>query len=163
MTLPMTSSAPITPLKPTLQRIAQHLVEGLTTRDIATRTGLSANSIRQYVYEIRRSVHCPPRCKPPVLVHFLCTAKEVELPTTGMPVPDLSPEQESLLQAVAEHSKPRDIALAANIAPADVRSALNELLDKTRTADATQLVVLAHTWGLLGASPTSTVQSGASQ
>lgn len=155
----MTTSAPITPLKPTLQRIAQHLVGGLTTEDIATRTGLSANSIRQYIYEIRRSVHCPPRCKPPVLLHFLCTAKEVELPPADKPVPDLSPEQVRLLRAVAEHSKPRDIALAANIAPADVRSALNELLDKTGTADATQLVVHGHTWGLLGADKTSTVQS----
>lgn len=159
MTPPITTSAPITPLKPTLRRIAQHLVDGLTTQDIATRTGLSANSIRQYIYEIRRSVHCPPRCKPPVLLHFLYTAQEAELPPADRPVPDLSPEQGRLLRAVAEHSKPRDIALAANIAPADVRSALNELLDKTGTADATQLVVLGHTWGLLGADTTGTVQS----
>ncbi|MFD4479876.1 DNA-binding protein [Streptomyces sp. NPDC058471] len=163
MTPPMTTSAPITPLKPTLQRIAQHLVDGLATRDIATRTGLSENSIRQYVYEIRRSVHCPPRCKPPVLVHFLCAAQQAAPPTTDRPTPVLSPEQQLLLQAVAEHSKPDDIALAAKIAPADTRSALDELLDMTGTADATQLVALAHAWGLLAAGPTSTVQSGAIQ
>ncbi|MFF5273715.1 DNA-binding protein [Streptomyces sp. NPDC000133] len=163
MTPPMTNSAPITPLKPTLQRIAQHLVDGLTTRDIATRTGLSAHTIRQYARDIRQSVHCPPRCKPLVVVHFLLAAQQVTPPTTDRPTPELNPEQQLLLQAVAEHSTPRDIALAAKIAPADVRSALDELLDKTGAADAARLVVLAHAWGLLGARPTGAVQSGTSQ
>ncbi|MEU1893823.1 LuxR C-terminal-related transcriptional regulator [Streptomyces pristinaespiralis] len=156
----MTTSAPITRLTPTLQRVAQHLVRGLTTREIATRTGLSVDTVRQYIGDIRTNLGCPPRCKPPVLVHFLLAAEQVNPPTTDRPTPDLSPGQQLLLQAVAEHSKPRDIALAAKIAPADIPSALDELLDKTGAADATQLIVLAHAWGLLG---TSTVRSGASR
>lgn len=68
-----------------------------------------------------------------------------------------------LLKAVAEHSTPRDIALAAKIAPADLQSALNKLREETGAADVTQLVVLAHAWGLLGAKSTGTVESGAGQ
>lgn len=159
----MTINACITSLPPAQQRVAQQLVEGLSPRTIAAKAGVTIGTVRQYMRDIRTNLHCPPRCATPALVHCLCTAKEVELPPTDMPLPDLSPEQKRLLQAVAEHSKPRDIALAAKIAPADVRSALNELMDKTGTANATQLVVLAHTWGLLGTDPTSTGQSGASQ
>ncbi|MGW3692426.1 helix-turn-helix transcriptional regulator [Streptomyces sp. NPDC005149] len=163
MTPSMTTSAPITPLKPTHQRVAQHLVDGLTTQDIATRTGLSPHTVRQYVRDIRVSVHCPPRCKPQVFVHFLLAAEQVAPPATDRSAPELNAEQQLLLKAVAEHSTPRDIALAAKIAPADARSALDALLDETGAADVTQLVVLAHAWGLLGAKPTSTVESGANQ
>ncbi|ROQ70252.1 hypothetical protein EDD93_4765 [Streptomyces sp. 840.1] len=159
---PLTAgSPPITPLKPTHQSIAQHLVNGLDPRNIAAETGLSANTIRQYVHEIRASVHCPPRCKLPVLVHLLLSAQQVALPTSDRPMPELSPEQHQMLKAVAEHTAARDIALAARIAPADVRSALVDLLDATGAGDVTQLVVLAHAWGLLGARPTSTVERGA--
>ncbi|MDF9868596.1 helix-turn-helix transcriptional regulator [Streptomyces atroolivaceus] len=159
----MTTNAPITPLNPTRQRVAQHLMNGLSPRDIATQTGLTDHTIRQYVRDIRASVHCPPRCKPPVLAHFLLAAQQVTPPPTGRPAPDLSPEQRLLLHAVAEHSTPRDIALAAKIAPADLRSAHDELLDKTGAVDATQLVTLAHAWGLLGNRTTGTVESGASR
>ncbi|MFF2506332.1 DNA-binding protein [Streptomyces sp. NPDC058067] len=163
MTPPMTTSAPITPLKPTLQRVAQHLVDGLTPQDIATRTGLSDHTIRQYIRDIRQSVHCPPRCKPTVLTHLLVVAQQVTPPTTDRPTPELNPEQQLLLQALAEHSTSRDIAFAAKIAPADARSALDGLLDKTGAASAAQLVVLAHAWGLLGAGPTGMAERGANQ
>lgn len=159
----MTTSAPITPLKPTHQILAQHLVEGLTAHEIATRTRLSPHTVRQYVHDIRVSVHCPPRCKPHVLVHLLLTAEQVATPTTDRPAPELNAEQQLLLKAVAEHITPRDTALAAKIAPADLRAALDELLHRTRAADVTQLVVLAHAWGLLGTRPTGTVENGAVQ
>jgi DNA-binding NarL/FixJ family response regulator len=159
----MTTTAWITPLPPTLQRVAQHLVDGLTPPDIAIKMGLTISTVRQYICDIRTNLGCPPRCTAPVLVHCLFTAKEAKRPTTDKPTPDLSPGQQLLLQAVAEHSKPRDIALAVKIAPADVRSALDELLDRTGAADVTQLIVLAHAWGLLGTRPPGTVQSGASR
>ncbi|MCG0285336.1 LuxR C-terminal-related transcriptional regulator [Streptomyces sp. PSAA01] len=163
MTPRMTTSAPITPLTPTQQRVAQHLVDGLGPQEIATRTGLSAVTVRQYVRDIRESLHCPPRCKPPVIVHFLCNARQVAPPTTDRPMPELSPEQQLLLRAVAEHSNPSDIAAIAKIASADVRAAHDELLDKTGAANTTQLVVWAHAWGLLGAGRATTMESRASQ
>ncbi|WP_405388075.1 DNA-binding protein [Streptomyces sp. NBC_01102] len=159
----MPTSTPVTPLKPASQRFAQHLAEGLTTGEIVTRTGLSAHTIRQYVRDIRESIHCPPRCKPQVLVHFLLAAKQVTPPTTDWPTPELNAEQQLLLRAVAEHSSPREVALTAKIAPADVRSALADLLDATGAADVTQLVVLAHAWGLLGARAPGAMGSGVSQ
>ncbi|MFD4022354.1 LuxR C-terminal-related transcriptional regulator [Streptomyces sp. NPDC058576] len=161
MTLSMTTSAPIEPLKPAQQRVAQCLVEGLSTREIAAGNGLSLETVRHYVRGIRQSLNCPPRCKPQVLVHFVLAAEQVTQPTTERPTPALNEAQELLLKAVAEHSAPRDVALAAKIAPADLRSALDELLDETGTDDVIQLVVLAHAWGLLGARPTGAVESGA--
>lgn len=163
MTPSTTTIAPITPLKPTHQRVAQHLVDGRTAQDIATKTGLSPNTVRQYVYDIRMSVHCPPRCRPQVLVHLLLAAEQVTPRTPERTAPELNSEQLRLLRAVAEYSAPRDIALAAKIAPADVRTALDELLDETGAADVTQLVVLAHAWHLLGTRPTGTAQSGANR
>uniref|UniRef100_UPI003C7C1FA5 DNA-binding protein n=1 Tax=unclassified Streptomyces TaxID=2593676 RepID=UPI003C7C1FA5 len=160
MTPSTTTSAPITPLKPTHQGVAQHLVDGVTTQDITTKTGLTPHTVRQYIRDIRRSVHCPPRCKPHVLVHRLLATEQVTLPTTNRATPELNAEKRLLLKAVAELSSPRDIALAAKIAPADLRSALDELLDETGAADITQLIVLAHAWHLLGTKPTGTAETG---
>ncbi|MEU9059067.1 DNA-binding protein [Streptomyces sp. NPDC048430] len=163
MTPSVTTSAPITPLKPTHQRVAQHIVDGLTIQDITKKTGLSPHTVREYVRDIRVSVHCPPRCKPQVLVHFLLAAEQVAPPATDRPTPELNAERQLLLKAVAEHSAPRDVGLAAKIAPADLRSALDELLIETGAADVTQLVVLAHAWGLLGARRIGTAENGAVQ
>ncbi|MFC7994023.1 LuxR C-terminal-related transcriptional regulator [Streptomyces pilosus] len=160
MTPPVTTSAPITPLTPTQQHVAQHLAGGLAPKEIATHTGLSAVTVRQYIRDIRESLHCPPRCKPPVIVHRLFTALQVPPPTADRPAPKLSSDQLLLLRAVAEHSDTRDIAVAAKLAPADKRAALDQLLAATGAQDTTQLVILAHGWNLLPAEPT---RSGASQ
>lgn len=159
----MTTEAPITLLRPNLQRVAQHLVEGLTPRQIAMETGRSPVTIRQYVRDIRVRLQCPPRCKMAVLAHFLLATRQVNPPSTDRPTPELSTEQLLLIRAVAEHSKVFDIASAAKIVPADVRYALDELCANTGTSDGTQLVVLAHAWGLLGSGPTGKVESGAVQ
>ncbi|WP_285572437.1 DNA-binding protein [Streptomyces sp. RTGN2] len=150
MTPSITTSAPITPLNPTLRLVAQHLVNGRDHQDISTRTGLSLHTVRQYVRDIRVSVHCPPRCKPPVLAHFLFTTRQAVPPAADRTAPELSPKQMLLLEAVAQHSTLHDIALAAKVVHADVRSALDELLDRAGAADTTQLVAFAHAWGLLG-------------
>lgn len=164
VTPPVTTSAPITPLTPTLQRVAQHLANGLTPQEIATKTGLSAVTVRQYLRDIRESLHCPPRCKPPVIVHRLFTTQRVAPPTTDRPTPELSSEQLLLLRAVAEHSDTRDIAVAAKIAPADLRAALDQLLADTGAQDTTELVVLAHSWQLLPAEQAAhATRSGATQ
>ncbi|MFE3130675.1 hypothetical protein ACFXKK_03040 [Streptomyces globisporus] len=96
-------------------------------------------------------------------MHFVLAAGQVAPPATERPAPVLNEAQGLLLRAVAEHSASHDVALAARIAPADLRSALGELLDKTGADDVTQLVVLAHAWGLLGTRPADTVESGAAR
>lgn len=163
VTLSMTTRVPITPLSPAQQRVAQQLVEGRSPQEIATGNGLAFETIRQYVRDIKRCLHLPPRCKPHVLVHFVLAAEQVTPPATEQPAPVLNEKQKLLLRAVAEHSAPRDVALAARIAPADLRTALYELLDTTGADTVTRLVVLAHAWGLLDARPTGTVESGSSR
>ncbi|MGZ2358528.1 DNA-binding protein [Streptomyces sp. 372A] len=158
-----TTGAPITPLKPTHQLIAQHLVDGHTAQGIATRTGLSPHTVRQYIRDIRMNVHCPPRCKPQVLVHLLLAAEQVDPPTSERTAPGFNAEQQQLLKAVAEHSADRDIARAARIPPANLRSARAKLLDEAGASDVIQLVVLAHAWHLLGARSLGTAEGGANQ
>ncbi|MEU3796054.1 helix-turn-helix transcriptional regulator [Streptomyces fructofermentans] len=149
MTSPETTCAPITPLTPTLQRVAQHLANGLVPQEIALATGLSAETIRQYLRDIRHRLHCPPRCKPPVIVHRLFATEQVPVPPAKRPTPQLDPEERLLLRAVAEHSDARDVALAAKLAPPDLRPALDQLLAVTGSPDTTRLVILAHGWKLL--------------
>ncbi|MEW2550314.1 LuxR C-terminal-related transcriptional regulator [Streptomyces zhihengii] len=160
MTPSETTSAPITPLTPTLLRVAQHLAGGLAPKEIGAQTGLSAETVRQYMRDIRESLHCPPRCKPPVIVHRLFATRQVAAPTADRPTPQFSPEDLLLVRAVAEHSDPRDVALAAELAPADLRAALDQLLADTGAKDNTQLVILAHGWNLLTDEP---ARIGASQ
>jgi DNA-binding NarL/FixJ family response regulator len=159
----VTTSAPITPLTPALRRVAQHLANGLTPEEIVTETGLSAATVRQYIRDLRECLHCPRRCKPPVLVHRLLTAQQVAPPPTDRPAPTLGPEQLRLLRAVAEHSDARSIAVAAKLAPADLRSALDQLIGETGTQDTTQLVIRAHSWKLLAAGPVHATRSGANR
>lgn len=164
VTPPVTTSAPITPLTPTLQRVAQHLANGLTTQEIATQTVLAPVTVRQYIRDIRdvrESLHCPPRCKPPVIAHRLFADQQVAPPPADRPAPTLSPGQLVLLRAVAENSDLRDIAVAAKLAPSDQRVALDQLLADTGARDTTHLVILAHGWKLLPTDPRA--RSGASQ
>ncbi|MFD4574987.1 DNA-binding protein [Streptomyces sp. NPDC058417] len=147
------AAAPITPLAPALQRVAQHIAEGLTYQEIVDATGLSVKTVRQYVRDIRESIHCPPRCKQPVLLHRLFTTQQATPPTTDRPAPQLTPAQEVLLRAVAEHSSGRDIAAALSIPHADLPAMLDQLLNEMGARDTTQLVILAHGWELLTAEP----------
>ncbi|MGA5278536.1 DNA-binding protein [Streptomyces cellulosae] len=120
-------------------------------------------TIRQYIRDIRESLHCPPRCKPPVIVHRLFVDQQVAPPTADRPAPMLSPDELLLLRAVAEHSDARNIAVAAKLAPADLRAALDQLLTDTGAQDTTHLVILAHGWNLLTVEQAHATRSGANQ
>ncbi|MER7933016.1 MULTISPECIES: LuxR C-terminal-related transcriptional regulator [unclassified Streptomyces] len=159
----VTISAPITPLAPAQQNIAQYLARGVTPAEIATETGLSPVTVRQYIRNIREHLHCPPRCKIPVIVHRLLVTRQVASPSADRPVPDLSPDQLLLLTAVALHSDTRDITIAARLALADLPAALDQLLAATGAPDPTQLVILAHGWKLLTARQDPAARNGASR
>ncbi|MFF5336943.1 LuxR C-terminal-related transcriptional regulator [Streptomyces sp. NPDC013181] len=149
MTQLITTSAPITPLSPTLRQVVHHLMAGLTTPQIAVEQGIALETVRGYVRDIRERLHCPRRSKTWVIVHFALVSAQAEPPTTDRPAPTLDAKQTLLLRAVAEHSTTRDISRAARIAPDDLRSALDVLHAATSTTDVTELVVRAHAWGLL--------------
>ncbi|MFK0120137.1 DNA-binding protein [Streptomyces sp. NPDC090994] len=157
----MTTNSPLTPLPPALLRVAQHLVDGTAPRDIAAKTCLTAETIRHYLRQLREHLNCPPRSKPPVIVHALLATRQLPPPATGRPAPELRLQEHRLLKAVAENSNSADIANASGIAPAYLPSALNALLAKTRARDVTQLIVLAHAWDLLNAGHSSTATGAA--
>ncbi|MGC0400309.1 DNA-binding NarL/FixJ family response regulator [Streptomyces sp. SAI-126] len=147
----MTALAPTQPLTPSERRIAQHVIKGLDARQIAAAIQLKPNTIHSTLRTVRWKLACPERCSLAVVAHHILDSGQITAPTPQRPAPDLSPEQISLLKAAAEHTLPRDIALAANLAPADLRAALDQLLADTGAQDSTELVVLAHSWQLLPA------------
>ncbi|MFJ1652598.1 LuxR C-terminal-related transcriptional regulator [Streptomyces sp. NPDC088337] len=157
----MTAPAPATPLTPAERRIAQHVLNGLSARQIADAETLSHHTVRSHMRTLRTKLHCPERCSLAVVTHRLLSANEATAPSPNAPAPDLSAEQTKLLRAVTEHSKPLDIARAAGIAPADLHAALDQLLADTGAPDATRLVAWAHGWNLLTTHQTSAVQNGA--
>ena len=159
----MTAPAPTSPLTQSERRLAQHVVDGLNAREIAAVTQLRASTVHSTLRNVRGKLHCPERCSLAVVAHRLLDVGEITTPTTDAPAPEMSAEQISLLKAVTEHSRPLDIARAAKLAPADLRVALDQLLADTGAPDTTRLVVQAHSWNLLTAEQTSTVQSGATR
>ncbi|MGC4950101.1 DNA-binding protein [Streptomyces sp. DT224] len=163
MTLPIRDNTPITPLRPALQNVAKHLMDNLSPREIAAQGGMHYETVRKYIRELRANLHCPPRCKTHVVMHMALTAEQIAPPKTLRPAPDLDAQQQLLLNAVATHSAPDEVALAAKIAPADYRAAVDALLDDTGTAHVMELVVLGHAWGLLGAQQANTVKGQADQ
>ncbi|GAA4782342.1 DNA-binding protein [Streptomyces ziwulingensis] len=156
----MTTSS-ITPLKPAVRRVAQHLVDGLAPQDIAAATCLAPATIRQYLRQLRASLGCPHRCRPPVIVHFLFASRQATPPRATRPAPELAPQEHRLLKAVAMHSRPDDIAAAAGSTPAYLPGALSALLGKTGAKDATQLIVLAYGWELMTDERSRTTEAGA--
>ncbi|MFJ4973016.1 LuxR C-terminal-related transcriptional regulator [Streptomyces sp. NPDC088755] len=159
----MIALAATQPLTPSEHRIAQLVVKGLNAREIAATTQLKPSTVHSTLRTVRWKLACPERCALTIVAHRLLDSGQITAPPPPRPAPQLSPGQISLLRAAAEHTLPCDIALAAKIAPADLRSALDELFDETGAADVAQLVVLAHAWHLLGTGPTGTAESGANQ
>ncbi|MGZ2359451.1 DNA-binding protein [Streptomyces sp. 372A] len=163
MTLPMKDNAPITPLRPALKNVVKHLMENLTLREIAAPSAMAYETVRGYVREVRAALHCPPRCKLHVIVHMALTAGQIAPPATHRRVPDLDAQQKLLLIAVATHSTRYEVALAAKIAPVDLEPAVDALLRDTGAAHVMELVVLGHSWGLLGAQEHDAVNGEADQ
>ncbi|WP_460075558.1 LuxR C-terminal-related transcriptional regulator [Streptomyces variabilis] len=156
----MTAFVPTQPLTPSEQRIAQHVIKGLDAREIAAATQLKPNTVHSTLRTVRWKLACPERCSLAVVAHRLLASGQITAPTPSRPAPDLSIEQINLLKAAAEHTLPRDIALA----PADVRDALDQLLADTGAQDSTELVVLAHSWQLLPTEQAAyATRSGATQ
>ncbi|MFJ9712156.1 LuxR C-terminal-related transcriptional regulator [Streptomyces sp. NPDC101234] len=159
----MTALAPTQPLTPSEQRIAQHVIKGLDSREIAAATQLKPSTVHSTLRTVRWKLACPERCSLAVVAHRLLGAGQITAPAPQRPTPDLSPEQISLLKAATEHTLPRDIARTAGLAPGDLRDALDQLLATTGAQNTTELVVLAHSWQLLPTEQPHGTRNGASQ
>ncbi|KMS77027.1 DNA-binding protein [Streptomyces viridochromogenes] len=157
----MTALAQKQHLTPSERRLAQHVVEGLSAREIAAAAQLTANTVYSTLRNVRWKLQCPERCSLAVVAHRLLDTGEILAPTADRPAPNLSAQQLPLLKAVTQYSQPLDIARAANLAPADLRAALDQILADTGAPDTTQLVVLAHSWKLLTTGQAHATQSWA--
>ncbi|MEU5898764.1 LuxR C-terminal-related transcriptional regulator [Streptomyces venezuelae] len=156
-------TTPTQPLTPSERRIAQHVIKGLDVRGIAAATQLKPGTIHSALRTVRWKLACPERCPLSVVAHHILDSGQVSAPPPPRPVPDLEPEQISLIKATTAHTLPRDIALAAGLPPADLRAALDQLLADTGAQTVTELIVLAHSWQVLTAEKTGETGSGVSQ
>ncbi|MFF1517028.1 DNA-binding protein [Streptomyces sp. NPDC058305] len=149
-----TVSAPITPITPAQKQVAEHLISGLTTSEIAAQGHLLRTSVTAHIRALRRSLHCPPRSSHPVLVHALLLHRQIPAPSLAALRPSFAADedQQRLMKALAEHSATADVARAAHIDPADVKHLTGDLVRAAGAANATQLVGWGHALGLLGTS-----------
>ncbi|MGW8762886.1 DNA-binding protein [Streptomyces sp. NPDC055815] len=157
----MTETSKVSPLIPSLRRVAEHLMHNATNADIAAVERLSASTVHAYLKDIRQHLGLPPRASRAAIAHALLRRGEATAPEQGRPAPALTADDKLLLRAIATQSRQADIALAARIAPADLRTKTQALLSTAGAADPVHLIGLAHAWGLLeplgenGPTPTS--------
>lgn len=146
----MPTTASIISLTRAQKRVARHLVHGATNGSIASREHLSAETVKSHLGNVRKSLNCPPHSTRAVIVHALLTHRQVPAPRA--PRPDIEPTsaEQLLLHAHADHSRAPDIALAAALAPGDLRAGTDALMAKTGAIDPTHLVGIGHALGLLG-------------
>ncbi|MFB7597609.1 GntR family transcriptional regulator [Streptomyces sp. NPDC056160] len=141
-------SQPTVALTPTEQSIADLLVRGVPSPEIARRTALPYAEVRRHLESLRTKSGNRPGCGWAALVHSLLTAGQVDAPDAGRPAPNFTPEQMRLLRAHATYSKINDIAAAAGIVTSAVRPRTRELLSVAGVTDTTQLIAAAHSWKL---------------
>ncbi|MEU2598164.1 helix-turn-helix transcriptional regulator [Streptomyces hirsutus] len=146
----MTATGPITPLTPTERRVAERLGRGMSLAQIADDLELSLHTVKSYAGGLRIKLHLPPRCAMPVLLHALITTEQITVSTPEQTAPFLDEQQVLLLRAVAANTGIPHIARAAGIPPADVRASVDALIATTGATDEAHMVMLGHTWDLLG-------------
>ncbi|MFD8978558.1 LuxR C-terminal-related transcriptional regulator [Streptomyces sp. NPDC059564] len=146
-----TDAAPIKPLSRAQRPIAQHLVEGLSTAEIAGRVWVTDSTVTSHLRRIRSNLHCDTRCSRAVLAHALLQADLVKPPVLPPLFKPFTPSPAALLllRAIAEHSAAADIARAAKVAPSSLGARTRKLIYAMRAHDAAHLVGLGHTLGLL--------------
>ncbi|MEU8759504.1 LuxR C-terminal-related transcriptional regulator [Streptomyces sp. NPDC048659] len=160
MTTSATVAAPITPLTRAQKRVAAHLVCGLTNPEIAGEEHLSGDTVSSHVRVMRESLHCPPRSSRAVLAHTLLSHQQVPPPPPPLLRRAFEADADDLLliRAIAEHSRPDDIARAARIPVGELRTRTDGLARRTGASNAAHLIGLAHTHGILGGEATTTAE-----
>ncbi|MGW2695666.1 LuxR C-terminal-related transcriptional regulator [Streptomyces sp. NPDC001296] len=143
-----TTSAP-SPLTWGELRVATLVAHGLTDEQISDKLGITCRTVGLFKTKIRRRLDCPFRCSTAVLVHRLYQLQLVSPPDVPTKAPELDEQDERLLRALTERSRPYDIAKTAGIPAKDHHSTLAGLLDKAGVDNTTQLVIRAHAWGLV--------------
>jgi DNA-binding CsgD family transcriptional regulator len=139
---------PKTALTPRHKQVAERLVRGASTAAIAAALRVSARTVDDHLYDMRRRLRCPYHCTTAVLVHQLLLHRHVDPPERTGPAPDFADTERRLIRAVATHSSRQDIARAAGVDHRSVDELVNALLDSTGSASPATLVAFGHRWGL---------------
>lgn len=135
-------------LTPGQRRCAEPLVHGWSTGRIAAHLELQPHGVLTQLKNVRRLLGLggAPR---PVLVDALVRRGLVEPPACERPVPDFTAGERALLSALARHGLYADIAVAAGVPQARLRTEIEDLVAKAAATNSARLVALAHRWQLL--------------
>jgi DNA-binding CsgD family transcriptional regulator len=158
-----TVAAPITPLTRAQKRVAAHLVCGLTNPEIAGEEHLSGDTVSSHVRVMRESLHCPPRSSRAVLAHALLSHQQVPPPPLLRRAFEPDADDLLLIRAIAEHSRPDDIARAARIPAGELRTRTDGLVRRAGASNAAHLIGLAHTHGILSGEATTPAEQPPAQ
>lgn len=144
----MTTGPTITPLTAAQKAVGAHLVRGLTNSEIADKEQLADETVKSYIREMRQNLHCPPRASRAVLAHALLSHKQVPPPPHRRPPFEPDEDDQRLLRAYADHTRPADIARAALLPASRLRARTDDLVRRAGADNATHLIGLAHAWDL---------------
>lgn len=160
-----TVAAPVTPLTRAQRRIAAHLVCGLTNPEIAGEEHLSGDTVSSHVRVMRQNLHCPPRSSRAVLAHALLTHQQAPPPPRPLLRRAFEPDADDqlLIRAIAEHSRPDDIARAARIPGGELRTRTDGLVRRAGASNAAHLIGLAHTLGIFSDEGTTVTEQHSAQ
>jgi DNA-binding CsgD family transcriptional regulator len=134
-------------LTPTQRKVAALIAAGSTPRQAADALKVSRPTVTEHLNRIGWKVHATSHA---ARIHAVLADGQIDPPTTGRPVPDLTSAELQLLRALAEHCATADIAAATGVPLADVKPTLRSLQKKTGANTEAHLVGLGHAWGLLG-------------
>lgn len=143
----------LTQLTPAEKRAAEHLIAGASNAEGAQALGISTTTFTGYIVAIGKKFDITSRRGRPARAHAVLASGQVPPPPAPEHVPDFTDGDLRLLRALAENAETYDIAMAARVAPVDVRPMIADLVDKAGAATDTHLVGLGHAWGLLDTSP----------
>ncbi|MCT9107592.1 helix-turn-helix transcriptional regulator [Streptomyces mirabilis] len=156
-------AAALTQLTPAEKQVAEVLVTGASNIQGAQRLKMRTSTFAIHLGSIGRKFQINGKAGRPARAHAVLASGQVAPPSAPADVPEFTPAERQLLQALAEHAETDDIGKAANVAlPADVRPLIAKLVDKAGADNDTHLIGLGHAWGLLGAGTTGT-RSGSSE
>ncbi|MEV5043571.1 LuxR C-terminal-related transcriptional regulator [Streptomyces griseoincarnatus] len=143
----------LTQLTPSEKRAAGQLVAGASNAEGAQALGISTTTFTGHIVAIGKKFGITSRSGRPARAHAVLASGQVPPPPAPERIPDFTERDLRLLRALAEHPETHDIARAVEIAPADVRPMIADLVDKAGAANDTHLIGLGHAWGLLNTGP----------
>lgn len=108
-------------LTPAEKRAAGQLVAGASNAEAAQALGISTTTFTGHIVAISKKFGITSRSARPARAHAVLASGQVPPPPAPERIPDFTERDLRLLRALAEHPETRDIAMAVEIAPADVR------------------------------------------